>query len=167
MIVEDYILFDWEETETGVVLDENENWILIKSIPVDFQIDGYKLINKKYIENRFSNNNESLKKVLKLRKSVFEKPQGFEYNNDVIEIFKQIETQYGCFEFQDEMEDELFYGVLNEINKDGFYIDSIKSDGVVDLDFDVEFSKDSIRIISFGSDYFKAICLLFNDQKNR
>ncbi|CAM1372176.1 hypothetical protein [Tenacibaculum xiamenense] len=165
MLIEDYILIDWEEFETGVLLDENEDWILIKSIPVDFQLDGYKLINKKYLENRFSNDNESLKRVLELRESVFEKPEGFEFGTNTIEILKWVETKYGCFEFQDNEEDELFYGVLSEAKGNTFYIDSIKSNGEIDLDFDVEFSKDSVRTISFESDCFKAICLLFNDKK--
>ena len=165
MVVEDYIIVDWEETETGVLLEENEDWVLIKSIPVDFQVDGYKLINKACIENRFTNTNKALKKVLELRKLVFQKPKAFEFKTDSVAMLKWVESVYGCFEFQDATEDELFYGVLNHSKGLFFTIDSILSDGTIDLEFDVEFSKDEVRVISFDSDYFNAISLLYNHKK--
>ncbi|WP_299121890.1 hypothetical protein [uncultured Tenacibaculum sp.] len=164
MKVEDYLIKDWEERETGVFLKENEDWILIKSIPVDFQVDGYKLLRKKYLKERRENTNKSLKKVLELKRLKFEEPVGFKFMSP-FEFLKWSEKEYGCFEFQDDIEDELFYGVIQKSKEKSFFIDFIKSDGTVDLDFDFEFSEEDIRVISFGSDYFESISLLYKSNK--
>ena len=164
MKVEDYLIKDWKEEEIGVMLEENDDWILIKSIPVDFQVDGYKLLRKKYLEKRSVNTNSSLHKVLKLKNLVFEKPKDFKFMAP-LEILKWSESKYGCFEFQDDVEDELFYGVIQKSEERNFSINFIKSDGTLDSDFDVDFFEGDIRVISFGSDYFQSICLLYNSNK--
>lgn len=164
MKVEDYLIKDWKEQEIGVMLDENDDWILIKSIPVDFQVDGYKLLRKKHLEKRSLNTNSSLHKVLKLKNLVFEKPEDFKFMTP-LEILKWSENKYGCFEFQDDVEDELFYGVIQKSEERNFSINFIKSDGTLDSDFDVDFFEEDIRVISFGSDYFQSICLLYNSNK--
>ncbi|CAL2083190.1 conserved protein of unknown function [Tenacibaculum sp. 190524A02b] len=166
MKIERYKIKDWEEEELGVFLDENEEWILVKSIPVDFQVDGYKLIKKEYIEERIADENPVLQKVLELKNLTFENPENFDFKS-TIEFLKWVEEKYGCFEFQDEIEDELFYGILKEVNKESFYIDSITSKGTIDLDFDVEFSIKDVRVVSFGSDYFNSISLLYNYNKRK
>ncbi|MGB0890982.1 MAG: hypothetical protein ACPGUU_01425 [Flavobacteriaceae bacterium] len=161
MKIQDYKIKDWDDIETGILLDENNDWILIKSNPVDFQIDGYKLINKKHIQEILPNPQaEILNKVFTLKKEVVQIPDSFEFTS-TIGFLKWIEKKYGCFEFQDEIENELFYGVLNQINDKSFYIDMVKSDGSLDEDFDVEFFIDDIRILTFESDYFNSISLLF------
>ena len=161
MKIEDYKINNWDDVETGIFLDENDDWILIKSNPVDFQIDGYKLINKKHLVERTLNPKAKiLSQVFTLKNEVIENPDFFQFMT-AIDFLKLIEKKYGCFEFQDEIEDELFYGVLNQINNESFYIDMVKSDGSLDKDFDVEFFIEDIRIITFESDYFNSISLLF------
>ena len=96
MVVEDYLIEDWDEAETGVLLEENEDWVLIKSI----QVDGYKLINKACIENRFTNTNKALKKVLELRKLVFQKPKGFEFKTDSVAMLKWVESPTDVLNFK-------------------------------------------------------------------
>ena len=164
MRIENYQFKNWQETERGVLLDENEDWILIKSIPVDFLVDGYKLLKKEHIENREENLDFSLNKVLELKKLNFEKPKGFKFM-EAIGFLEWAQDEYGCFEFQDEVEDELFYGIIKKSNKKSFYIDSIKSDGTIDVNFDAEFFLDELRVISFESDYFNSIRLLYNFRK--
>ena len=164
--IETFIIKDWEDVETGVFLSENEEWVLIKSIPVDFQVDGYKLIRKSFIEEREeAENSETLNKVFELKKLNFSIPKEFKFGS-VLAMLKNIEEIYGCFEFQDELEDELFYGVLKEYSIESFYIDSIKSDGMIDLEFDVEFNISDVRTISFESDYFNSMNLLYNYNKS-
>jgi len=33
----------------GIFLQEGEDWLLIKSLFTDYMLDGYRLLNKKYI----------------------------------------------------------------------------------------------------------------------
>lgn len=165
MKIENYRIADWEIPETGVFLDENEGWILIKSIPGDYQLDGFKLLNKNHIVERSKVENSSLiQKVIELKEIKVQNPSDFKFGN-TIEILQRLEKKYGCFEFQDEVEEELFYGTLGEYDAESFSIGFIKSDGTLDLDFDEVFEIQDIRTISFESDYFNSISLLYNHCK--
>ncbi len=165
MKIESYQISDWEDLETGVLLDENEDWILIKSIPGDYEVDGYKLLNKSYVEDRFeTENSEIIQKVIALKEIEIKSPENFKFKN-TLGTLKWLEDVYGCFEFQEEEEDELFYGVLDSFDIESFSMDSIKSDGTIDLDFDAVFKMKDIKTVSFESDYFKSISLLYNYNK--
>ncbi|TCI85161.1 hypothetical protein [Tenacibaculum sp. M341] len=165
MKIESYQIRDWEDNEVGVLLDENDDWILIQSIPGDYQVDGYKLLRKNFVEERYEvENAHIIKKVIELKEIEIQKPDDFKFGS-TIEILKWSESKYGCFEFQDEVEEELFYGVLDNYDIESFSIDSIKSDGMIDLDFDEVFKIKDIRTISFDSDYFRSISLLYNYYK--
>lgn len=168
MRIENYKIADWEDSEIGVFLDENEDWILINSIPGDYQLDGYKLLSKNHVVERSEVENSNLiQKVLELKEIKVQKPNDFKFGK-TIEILQGLATKYGCFEFQDEIEEELFYGTLGEYDEESFSIDFIKSDGTIDLDFDEVFEVKDIRTISFESDYFNSISLLYNYyQKNK
>lgn len=168
MKIENYRISNWEDLETGVFLEENEDWILIKSIPGDYEVDGYKLLCKKHVEERFeTENSEIIQKVLELKEIEIKSPQDFKFRN-TLGTLKWIENRYGCFEFQEEEEEELFYGVLESFDIESFSMDSIQSDGTIDLDFDAVFKIKDIRVISFESNYFESISLLYNyNKKNK
>ncbi len=167
MKIENYQIGDWEDLETGVFLDENDDWILIKSIPSDYEIDGYKLLNKSYVENRFeTENSEIIQKVLELKEIEIKRPKDFKFKN-TLGTLKWLEEIYGCFEFQEEEEEDLFYGVLESFDIENFSMDSIQSDGIIDLDFDEVFKIKEVRTISFESDYFRSISLLYNYNKQK
>ena len=68
MRVERFEIQDWEEPQTGLLLAENEEWVLVKHIPVDFVVDGYKLYKKQFILSRSNGAEEQLiARVLKLK----------------------------------------------------------------------------------------------------
>lgn len=109
MKVETFKIAEWEEEETGLIIDENDIWILVKHIPVDFVIDGFKLYKKEFVVERIHGKNELLvEKVLGLKGVTREKPKGFEFT-DTLVILKWSEMKYGIFEFQDCDQGELFY----------------------------------------------------------
>lgn len=164
-MVETYKINGWEDEETGMLLFENDEWILVKHIPVDYQIDGFKIYHKKWVEGRKSGEKElQVERVLKLKGITSDKP---EINlGNALEILSQLESKYGFFEFQDDDGEELFYGKINEINGDEFTINMVGSKGEIIEDYDYEFSFDEIRSITFETDYFESIRLLMNDSMN-
>lgn len=163
MKVETYKITGWKEKETGLLISENEDWILVKHIPVDYVIDGYKLYNKSVIEKRKSKaKEEKISKVLKLKNIQTTVPETFKLDS-VFETLKWSEKKYGLFEFQDK-EAELFYGKLNHIKSDMFYIDLITSDGTIEKEYDYNFLVYEVAAIAFESDYFESIRLLMNDE---
>jgi hypothetical protein len=163
--VESYKIKGWKEKETGVLITENENWILVNHIPNDYALDGFKLYRKKFVKKRISGDSEKqIERVLSLKNKKTPELKGFAFN-DVLEILKWSEEKYGLFEFQDKGETELFYGRINRSENDVLIIDMIKSNGQIESDYDFEFSLNKIRSITFETDYFESIRLLMNDEK--
>ena len=114
MRVETFQMIDWEEPEVGLLIDENEEWLLVKHIPVDYVIDGYKVFKKEFIESRDRGENEQkIEKVLHLKKVDINKPDGFEFS-DAAGLLQWVESTYGLFEIQDD-ESELTYGRICKI----------------------------------------------------
>jgi len=115
MNVESFGIEGWEKLQTGVVLLENDNWLLVCHIPVDYVLDGYKVYNKQFIINRVNSTSErSIERVLTLRKINIEIPEDFQFL-DTIGILKWSQDKFGLFEFQDDDDEALFYGRINRI----------------------------------------------------
>lgn len=164
MRVERFEIQDWEEPQTGLLLAENEEWVLVKHIPVDFFVDGYKLYKKQFILSRSNGAEEQLiERVLKLKNETTALPERFEFQATA-DVLRWSEREFDLFEFQDEDETELFYGRINRLEKSDLIIDMVLSDGTLELDYDIVFNIDAIRAITFGSDYFNSIRLLYNDE---
>ncbi|MDJ1486344.1 hypothetical protein QNI16_38045 [Cytophagaceae bacterium YF14B1] len=165
MKVEKYRLVDWEEPKTGLLIDENEEWVLVKHIPVDYVVDGYKLYRKAFIAKRTTGEAELfIAKVLQLKGVKTNKPAGFTFQK-VVETLQWSQDRYGLFEFQDQSETELFYGRINSCRDGVLIIDMIKSKGEEEKAYEYEFEIEQIRVITFESDYFESIRLLWQDQK--
>lgn len=164
MKVENYKIVGWEDSEQGLLIAENEDWILVKHIPVDFVVDGFRLYKKEFVEERLrTEKEEQVELVLKLKKIDIELPETFEFS-DTIGLLNWVESKYGIFEFQDENETELFYGKINRVEKDVLVIDMIKSDGSVEINYDYEFDISDIRVLTFETDYHTSIQLLWKDK---
>jgi len=163
--VESFKVKDWEELQTGIILAENSQWLLVKHIPVDFIIDGYCLYNKKYIANRSSGKDEKrIERVTRLKGAVIDLPTDFELT-DTLGLLKWSEEKFGLFSFQEQDENAVFFGKVNRITSEAMLvIDSIFSDGKVETDYDYEFDLNDIHAIAFGNDYFESIRLLWLDE---
>ena len=168
MKVESYKIKGWKKRPSGLLISENDDWILVKHINGDYAIDGFKIYNKKFIQKRVSKSDEQqVAKVLQLKKVKTSKPKKFQFD-DVISLFKWMEKKYGLFEFQDNEEDAVFFGKIKKVKKDKFQIHSIDADGKIHLNFEYNFSTKKIRSITFKTDYFESIRLLMNDRlKNK
>lgn len=164
MKVEDYKLKGWQDSEQGLLLAENEEWVLVKHIPIDYTLDGYRLYKKEFIHQRMRTKmEEQVEKVLKLKKVGTELPEGFKFSN-TMGILDWVESNYGIFEFQDEDESELFYGKKNKVEGKSLTIDMVKSNGEVEANFDYVFDLSKIRVITFETDYHLSIQLLWKDR---
>ncbi len=167
MRVERFEIQDWEEPQTGLLLAENEEWVLVKHIPVDFVVDGYKLYKKQFILSRSNGAEEQLiARVLKLKNETTALPERFEFQATA-DVLRWSQREFDLFEFQDEDETELFYGRINRLEKSDLIIDMVLSDGTLEIDYDIVFDISAIRAITFGSDYFNSIRLLYNDEMNK
>jgi len=162
--VEFFEIDGWEDQQTGIIVAENNDWLLVKHIPVDFVIDGYSLYNKKYVAKRSSGKDEKrIERVTKLKGVAIEMPEGFEFA-DTVGLLKWSEEKFGLFSFQMDDDNAVFFGQVNRVEKNLFVIDFVYSDGKIEVDYDFEFDLDEIRAIAFGNDYFESIRLLYFDE---
>jgi hypothetical protein len=163
MKVETFELRDWEEPETGLVLAENEDWVLLRYVYADYMVDGWKLIRKSMIQERESGEDEAqIERVLRLKGEKGEVPAGFSLGSEM-EMISWIADQYGFVEIQDEEEEIAFAIVLGEDEGEGeLLFDMILADGEVEPDCVLPFKE--ICIISFDGDYFRSVGLLWKDQ---
>ncbi len=166
MKVETYTIEGYQGKERGALIAENEEWILVKHIPIDYVIDGYRVYKKKYIKKRKSKTKEEkIARVLKLKNIQLERPANFKFGND-LEMLAWSEQTYGLFEFQDN-DTELFYGTICATADTNFIINMIKANGKIIPEYDYEFTTEEIQVIAFESDYFESIRLLMNDELKR
>lgn len=165
-MTETYKIDGWEEEQTGMLLFENESWLLVRHIPVDYQVDGFRIYSKRWIRSRISGEHEAfLDRVLKLKKISRDIPPvelGSAHG-----ILTQLESRYGLFEFQEGDEDALFYGRLKEADGDSFTIEAIGPKGEIMENYEEEFSFDQIRSITFETDYFESMRVLMIDNQAR
>ncbi|MEW7279500.1 hypothetical protein ABW636_12975 [Aquimarina sp. 2201CG1-2-11] len=163
MKVETYKIAGSKEKETGLLITENEDWILVKHIPVDYVVDGFKLYRKSAIKKRKSKSKENkITRVLTLKKIDTNIPEGFTFTSP-IKTLQWCENKYGLFEFQDS-DATLFYGKLNQSENSDFCIDTIDADGVIEKEYDYQFPEEEVEVITFETDYFESVRLLMNDQ---
>jgi hypothetical protein len=171
MKVETFHIVSWEEPETGLVIAENNEWVLVKHIPVDYQIDGYKIYKKAFIAERTHSSKEvAIEKVLRLKGVKAEHPEGFDFGSSInlfgstVYLLKWSEQKYGLFEFQNNSETEVFYGKISEVTDGLLRINMVIADGSVEEKYDYEFEIEEIRAIAFESDYFISMKLLWQDK---
>ena len=86
--VESYKIKGWKDKETGVLISENEDWILVNHIPADYALDGFKLYRKKFVKKRISGASEKqIERVLNLKNKKTPELKDFEFN-DVLATLK-------------------------------------------------------------------------------
>ena len=164
MNVESFEVVGWDELQTGVTLLENNDWLLVKHIPVDYVLDGFKLYNKNFIKRRINSDAERfIERVFHLRNITVDFPQNFEFS-DTIGLLQWSQNKFGLFEFQDDDETALSYGRINRVVGNTLIIDFIDSKGQTEEEYYYEFEIDEIRTISFDSDYFNSIKVLWMDE---
>lgn len=159
-------LVNWEEPLEGLWLAENEDWVLLRRVPVDYVVDGYVIIAKHHIlAGEPLPRQKTTERVLRLKGIKPELPAGFVFS-DVLGLLGWVEQRFGMVQFQDE-EDSTFLGWLKTVKDRRFQIDSLTAEGKVDRDFGVWFNVEAVQVICFDDDYFNSMKLLWQDTLRR
>ena len=161
MKVETFKIKGWKEGVTGIVLKENSKWILLNEVPGDYETDGYSILNKKYIKKRSSDKRDKqVALVLKLKQYEPVLPASFKMDH-FKSIFKWIENKYGFFQFQDQVEDSIEIGIVEEIKKNKLFLLFLKPNGKFRIKYAHEYKLSEIRKITFDTHYLNSLKLLF------
>ena len=152
----------WEVDEVGLWLAENEDWLLLRHIPVDYVVDGYVLVVKEHIVSRKPRlGRKQVKQVPKLKGIQPEIPSGFVFM-ELVDMMRWVEQNYGLVEFTDEEECTCF-GWVNEADKVHFWADTLTPKGNVCIRNEGKppFVISNVQYIRFDTDYFKSMKLLW------
>ncbi len=167
MKVETFLLKNSDEPEMGLVVSENDDWVLVKHIPADHVIDGFRLYRKKFLDARdVSDEERRVARVLQLKKVEATTPEGFRFQ-DMPGMLKWMEDQYGLFEFLDEDDAVVFYGCIHKVGNGMITLEMIDADGHSEVDEDHQHVLEQISMITFGSDYLYSLGLLRKDNATR
>lgn len=159
-------LADWEDDVVGVWLAENDDWLLLRRIPVDYVVDGYALVAKQYLMTRQPGaGRKQTELVLRLKGIQPTVPPGFSFS-DTLGLLRWVEQTYGLVQFQDE-EEATFLGWLRCVEDTRFRIDALSANGRVDRAYEAWFAAADVQIIEFDTDYFNSLKLLWQERLRR
>ena len=151
-------MIGWQADVVGLWVAENDDWLLLRSIPADFVVDGYVLLAKPHIASRKPKRRRNqVEQTLKLKGVEAEAPAGFVFHN-VMGMLQWVEQRYGLVEFADE-EESMFLGWIRKTDAVHFWLDMLTDDGTVSLNSMREqaFVISEIQVIYFDTDYFNSI----------
>ena len=157
----------WETDQVGLWVAENEDWLLLRHIPVDYVVDGYVLLAKGHIVSRKPGKGRKLvEQVLRLKGIKAEIPPTFEFRGTV-ETLRWVEYRYGLVEFKDD-EESIFFGWIDKADTVHFWSAMLWANGTTQLAEDTKpFVISALQIISFDSDYFNSMKLLWQHKQRR
>lgn len=144
------------ELISGIKIKEGNQWILINQNPVDYVLDGYSYINKKYLKNTVIVSEDNFTHKV-LTKKYNDNTNLF--SQDALETFKSLLLNLvdasKLIEFEFESSDYCIIGKIARINEKSFAIKklSTKAEFLGEESFKIE----SLRIISTDTDYLNAL----------
>ncbi len=143
-----------EELITGYIIDVSNDWTLVHYIPVDYVIDGYRLINNRLIKRYKREEEEILKEKVYLLKS-----QDIIYHNsNLFDIIEQIKGKSCSLIFVSSVDGNYYLGECIKITFDIIELSLISVDGKRDGVEEINIS--DIQSIQFGDDYSLSVNLL-------
>ena len=161
-------MLGWEADVVGLWLAENEDWLLLRSIPVDYVVDGYVILAKQHVAARKpQKGRRQVEQILKLKGIEAEVPAGFAFAT-ALEMLHWVEDSYGVVEFAYEG-DSTFFGWVRKADAVHFWIDTLNPDGTASSDGIQKepFIISDIRVISFDTDYFNSLKMFWQHKSHQ
>jgi hypothetical protein len=149
------------EISTGFVLDFNSEVIHLKSNPVDYIIDGYKILNREFIEAYKIDDDEEFKTNAFRLKKIFpkasEKIKLIPFDKLLFYLNK-----FEVFQFDQKDDSICFIGKVQKIKNKTMTFKLL--DARAKWSDSSNFRYDTIRTIEYGTDYINTL-LLINKSK--
>jgi hypothetical protein len=161
-------LAGWEADEVGLWLAENDDWLLLRGIPNDYQIDGYVLLVKEHIVSRKRHRDQKqVEQILKLKGVQPEVPPNFAFLG-LIDMMRWVEQHYGLVEFTDE-EECAFFGWMNDADTVHLWMDTLSPNCTVRVrdNGNPPFVLSEIQLLRFDTDYFNSLKLLWQHKSRQ
>ena len=141
----------------GIVIDYNDDWMLLKSNPADYIVDGYIIVKNHNIKNIVRGEEEKWReKVIKLK---IIKTLKSKIPLDSLEsILKALTKRFGIFTLYTKEDDACWLGKLKSIDEKLLVIDDLTTKGK--WIGQMAFKTKEIRAIEFDTDYINSLKLV-------
>lgn len=144
-----------KEKEYGVLIQEGKDWLLIKALFSDFILDGYKIINKKYIVSLEQTEDDLfVERVLKSNGKI-DNIQ-LDIPLETLSLFQYLAANKYVIQLSLNKENISYIGLVADILPKSIYLNPLGKKGEW-LNYDLLFRVDFIRIIEFNTDYINSL----------
>ncbi|MBI1306378.1 MAG: hypothetical protein GC181_07170 [Bacteroidetes bacterium] len=143
---------------SGYVIDQNDDWTLLKNNPVDFVIDGYVLIPNKYIKNIHHGKEEKWAESVMNIKGLQPKEEDRMALNGLESILTAITEKYHAFMLNTKSDDLCFPGRLKSIGEKELVLEALSSKAEWEGEFVLKINE--IRSVEFNTDYLNSLMLV-------
>jgi len=145
-----------KEREQGIIVANGDEWLLIKHIFADYIVDGYMLLNKKYIEelNR-TKEDEFIENVLRASNKIGV-VQTIDIPLSTNLLLKWLEENQKVFQIQNSDETMCWIGKILSSTDKSIFLTPLSPKGIWQSSY-YTFRKANIRMISFDSDYITSL----------
>jgi len=146
---------DRKNTISGFLLDYSDDWILIKTNPVDYIIDGYTIVRNKNITEIYQDKDEEFTETVIGLKGIIPVYDKKIPLDNIQEIFRYLNSEYGMFAFAEKSNKAIYPGRLISIDDNRIRIEwiDIRAKWIGERKFKV----DKIRVITFDDDYLNSL----------
>ncbi|MDR6369408.1 small nuclear ribonucleoprotein (snRNP)-like protein [Chryseobacterium bernardetii] len=149
----------------GILIDISDEWCYIKYIPVDYVVDGFVLINQRYIKNiQKSEEHEFKENILRLKGAIAEK--SVELNiGDTIKLLSDMQSKIELIQIELKSPHKCYIGKIDLVKEHSFKVRllSPKANWLLIESFLYK----EIRAIYFDNDYVNSLQLALTPISNR
>ncbi|PIQ14338.1 MAG: hypothetical protein COW67_14420 [Flavobacteriales bacterium CG18_big_fil_WC_8_21_14_2_50_32_9] len=144
-----------EDTITGMIIDYSQEWVFIKYIPVDFVVDGFMFIRKKFIIDFWRENREKFKENV-----IMKKLQELEFTNvfdmsSVNSLFNSLVKSKIIFDIEFEDDETCYMGQLHSLGSNIMSMKMLHIDG--QLQEEQLFDINDVYTVQFNNDYINTL----------
>ena len=148
---------DRKDIVSGFLLDYSEDWILLKTNPADYIVDGYTIVKNKRINEVYQDEVEEFTEAVINLKGITPTYSEKVPLDSIQEIFKYLNSKYEMFAFAEKSRKAIYPGRLIAINDKKIRIEWI--DTRAKWIGERKFKVDKIRTIEFDNDYLNSLKL--------
>ena len=155
---------DCEEIYSGYIVDFTDNWVLLKYNVVDYVVDGYIILNSKFIiDYKRDDKQKFTQKILDL-KGHKPTPKEIIPLTDLTTIFKYISDKFGLFQFDMRTHKTCWLGKVKKITGNDMKIDYLNPRALWSTTMPT-YKLGNIRTIQFDTDYINSLLLVAKKKK--
>jgi hypothetical protein len=155
---------DRKDPISGFLIEQNDDWTLVKDSPVDFVVDGYNIFHTQKIKSIRHEGDERFREEVIRLKGLGPTEEDRIPITDLATILNHLDDTYGIFELQTTKEDSLYLGRLISLDAKELVIESLDPNGK--WDGPCYFEPSEIHIVRYATDYSRSL-KLYADRKKR